>query len=154
MIRRVSRTECSFADPPRRFEAGTPPIAGAVGLGAAIAWMEQQDWPAITADDLRLTRRVIEGLSAIRGMRILGPLELHRRRGVVSFVIDGLETSALCRLLDEHGVAVRCGHHCAQPLMADFGVESAARVSLAPYNDDADVDALFDGLEDAVRRLR
>lgn len=146
MIRRVTLNEASFVGPPRRFEAGTPPIAGAVGLGAAVDWMAAQDWVAISAHGLRLTGRLLDGLAAFPRVRIVGPQSLELRRGVVSFHVAGLDTQEICRALDRRGVALRCGHHCAQPLMDAFGLDGTVRASLAPYNDDADVDALLEGL--------
>lgn len=154
MIERVSLTESTFAGPPRRFEAGTPPIAGAVGLGAAVAWLGRQDWPAMAAHEMRLAGRLLDGLAAIRGLRVVGPVDLEKRRGVVSFHVDGIDVRDICRALDQRGVALRCGHHCAQPLMQALGIEATVRASFAPYNDDSDVDALVIGLADGLGRLR
>lgn len=151
MIEEVSLTRTSFRPPPRRFEAGTPPIAGAIGLGAALEWMRTLDWRAIQQHEKRLTGRLLDGIGAIPGARVIGPIDLHDRRGVVSFAIAGLSAEQICRHLDTHGVALRGGHHCAQPLVRAFGVEGAARASLAPYNHDGDVDALLNGLEDLIR---
>jgi len=154
MIEQVTMEDASFAPPPRRFEAGTPPIAGAIGLGAAAQWLEELDWAAAAAQELRLTERILNGLSDHRTIRLLGPNGVQQRRGVISFNLKGADTKDLCRVMDEYGVALRCGHHCAQPLMTAFGLPGTARASLAPYNDDADVDAFLNALEDAVRRLR
>jgi cysteine desulfurase/selenocysteine lyase len=151
MIDEVALTNATFKPPPRRFEAGTPPIAGAIGLGAALEWMQALDWTAARAHEMRLTRRLIEGLTAIAGVRVLGPLDARDRRGVVSFAIEGLPAEQICRNLDERGVALRGGHHCAQPLMRAFGIAGAARASLAPYNVEADVDALLEGIDDIGR---
>lgn len=151
MIDRVSLTGTSFRSPPRRFEAGTPPIAAAVGLGAALDFMQALDWKAIRNHELRLTRRLLDGLAAMSGVRVLGPLDTDDRRGVVSFTVEGFSAEETCRYLDSHGVALRGGHHCAQPLFQAFGIEGAARASLAPYSVDGDVDALFAGLEDLIR---
>ena len=152
MIEEVTPTTATFRTPPRRFEAGTPPIGAAIGLGAALDWMQDLDWDAVRAHELRLTRRLIEGLVAITGVRVLGPLDMHDRRGVVSFAIDGVSAEQTCRFLDHKGVALRGGYHCAQPLLRAFGVNGAARASLAPYSLDADIDALLDGVEELVRR--
>ena len=151
MIDRVSLTGTSFRSPPRRFEAGTPPLAAAVGLGAALDFMQALDWKAIQNHELRLTRRLLDGLATMSGVRVLGPVDTHDRRGVVSFTVDGFSAEKICRHLDGHGVALRGGYHCAQPLFQAFGVEGAARASLAPYNVDDDVDVLFAGLEDLIR---
>ena len=152
MIDQVSLTDASFRAPPRRFEAGTPPIAAAVGLGAALDFMQALDWRAIQSHELRLTRRLLDGLAAIRGVRVLGPLDTHDRRGVVSFAVERFSAEQVCRHLDSHGVALRGGYHCAQPLLRAFGVDGAARASLAPYSLDDDVDALFTGLGDLLRQ--
>ena len=155
MIAEVMLARTTFRTPPRRFEAGTPPIAGAIGLGAAIEWMLALDWPAIQQYELRLTHRLLDGLKAIQGTRVLGPADLENRRGVVSFVLDGFSAEQICRHLDTHGVALRGrGHHCAQPLLRALGVEGAARASLAPYSQDGDIDALLSGLEELTRARR
>ena len=151
MIAEVTPAHTKFRAPPRRFEAGTPPIAAAVGLGAALDWMQSLDWRAIQEHELRLTRRLLDGLGALAGVRVLGPLDLKDRRGVVTFAIEGIPAERICRHLDTHGVALRGGHHCAQPLVRSFGVEGAARASLAPYSQDEDIDALLAGLEELVR---
>jgi cysteine desulfurase/selenocysteine lyase len=100
---------------------------------------------------LRLTRKLIDGLAATAGVRVLGPIDTRDRRGVVSFAIAGISAGEICRFLDKKGVALRGGYHCAQPLLRAFGVAGAARASLAPYSVDADVEALLDGVEDLVR---
>jgi cysteine desulfurase/selenocysteine lyase len=152
MVDQVTLTDASFRAPPRRFEAGTPPIAAAVGLGAALDFMQALDWRAIQNHELHLTRRLLDGLAAIRAVRVLGPLDTNDRRGVVSFAVEGFSAEEVCRHLDNHGVALRGGYHCAQPLLHAFGVDGAARASLAPYSLDADVDALLAGLEDLMRQ--
>jgi cysteine desulfurase/selenocysteine lyase len=150
MIEEVTLTETTFKRAPRRFEAGTPPIAAAIGLGVALDWMQTLDWQAIRAHELRLTRRLLDGLTSITGVRILGPLDMHDRRGVVAFSVAGFSPEEVCRALDSRGVALRGGHHCAQPLVRAFGVEGAARASLAPYSVDADVDALLAGIAELL----
>lgn len=152
MIEEVSPTEATFRPPPRRFEAGTPPIAQAIGLAAALERMSDLDWDAVRDHESRLTRHLLDGLASLACVRVLGPLDLHERLGVVTFCIDGVPAADICRGLDAHGVALRGGHHCAQPLMRAFGVEGAARASIAPYTTDADVDALLNGLEGLVNR--
>jgi len=150
MIDRVTLTDSSFRPPPRRFEAGTPPIAAAVGLGAALDFMQGLDWRAIQDHELRLTRRLLDGLAAIRGLRVLGPIDTHDRGGVVSFTVEGFSAEEICIHLDSHGVALRGGYHCAQPLFRALDVDGAARASVAPYTVDADVDALLTGLDDLI----
>lgn len=151
MARRVTREGATFSDPPQRFEAGTPPIAGAVGLGAAVRWMAEQDWPGARAQETRLTQRILTGLAALAGVRVIGPTDLENRRGVVCFTVEGREPADICEALDRRNVAVRGGDHCAQLLMAAYGVEHAVRASLAVYSDDEDVDAFLSALEDTIR---
>ena len=154
MIAEVTSVDAAFRPPPRRFEAGTPPIAAAVGLGAALEWMQSLDWCAAQDHERRLTRRLLDGLASISRVRVLGPLDTHERRGVVTFSVEGVSAEDVCRFLDRRGVALRGGHHCAQPLVRAFGVEGAARASLAPYSLDADITALLDGLDVLCRALR
>jgi len=151
MIDEVTLTSASFRRPPRRFEAGTPPIAAAIGLGAALDWMQSLDWRAIQHHETRLTRRILEGLASLPGVRVAGPLDTHDRRGVVAFYVEGYSTQDVCRHLDERGVALRGGHHCAQPLARALGFAGTARASLAPYSLDEDVDELLEGLGDLAR---
>lgn len=153
MIGRVTVEETTWAPPPRRFEAGTPPIAQAVGLGAALDWLRTQPWEDMHAHTARLAQRLSEGLAVLPGLTFLGPRDMRQRLPIVSFNLAGIHPHDACQILDEHGVAVRGGHHCAQPLMDFFGVPGAVRASLAPYNDEADVDALLAGLKDAMRKL-
>jgi len=151
MIDTVSTTTATFRPPPRRFEAGTPPIAQAIGLAAALDWMRDLDWRAVDVHEARLTGRLLAGLAALPGVRVLGPTDARARLGVVAFTIEGLDAADICRALDARGIALRGGHHCAQPLMHAFGVRGAARASIAPYTLDADIDALLDGLEGLIR---
>ena len=152
MIEDVTTRAATFRPPPRRFEAGTPPIAQAIGLAAALEWMKGLDWRAVQAHELRLTRRLLDGLAALAGVRVLGPLDTRDRRGVVTFSVEGFSAADVCGALDAHGVALRGGHHCAQPLMLAFGIAGAARASIAPYSIDADIDALLEGLEGLMHR--
>jgi cysteine desulfurase / selenocysteine lyase len=152
MITEVTLTRTEFRPPPRRFEAGTPPIAAAVGLGAALEWMQLLDWHAIQSHEMQLTLRLLDGLRIVPRARILGPPDLISRRGVVSFVIPGYSAEEICGHLDTHGVALRGGHHCAQPLIRAMGVDGAARASLAIYSLDRDVDALLNGLHDLIAK--
>jgi cysteine desulfurase/selenocysteine lyase len=152
MIRRVTDDTAEFADPPRRFEAGTPAIGAAIGLGAAIRWMETLDWPAVGARTRKLTRRVLDALERTPGLRIVGPRSTDDRVGVISFALAGMTSEEICRSMDRRSVALRHGHHCAQPLMLALGIEGTARVSLAPYVNDADIDAFIAGLDELARR--
>lgn len=153
MIKRVSFAGSTYADPPRRFEAGTPPIAQAVGLGASIDWLSRLDWQAVAEHEMRLTQRLLDGLAADRRLCVLGPQSLQQRLSVVSFDLDGAHPHDVCQILDSLGVACRGGHHCAQPLMERFDLAGTTRASIALYNDAADVDALLDGLAETRRRL-
>lgn len=151
MIRRVTLDEAEFADPPRRFEAGTPPIGAAIGLGAAIRWMEQLDWDAVAANEARLAGRLLDALSGLKRVRVVGPVTTRQRRGVVSFTIADMRSEEVCRALDTYGLALRHGHHCAQPLMLALGIEGTARASLAPYTIVDEIDRLVTALEEIAR---
>ncbi len=151
MIEEVTLESATFRPPPRRFEAGTPPIAAAIGLGAALKWMGSLDWRAIRKHEIQLTRRLLDGLASMAGVRVVGPSDTRNRLGVVSFSVDAFSATEVCRHLDSHGVALRGGHHCAQPLIRAFGFEGVARASLAPYSLDSDVDALLHGLDELVQ---
>lgn len=150
MIRRVTPEDEAFADPPRRFEAGTPPIGAAIGLGAAMRWMAGLDWEALAAQERCLTARLLDGLAAFKRIRVIGPANTEQRRGVVSFMVAGMRSDEICRRLDDHGLALRHGHHCAQPLMMTLGIEGTVRASFAPYTIKADVDRLLAGLATIV----
>ena len=157
MIRSVTIEHTTYADVPHRFEAGTPPIAQAVGLGAAVRWIRKLDGAAVEAHLARLTERILDGLTTLdrgRGVvRVIGPQGLQGRLPVISFDITGAHPHDVCQILDSHGVALRGGHHCAQPLMEVFDLSGTSRVSLAPYNDDGDIDAFLTGLDEAITRL-
>ncbi|MCB1832692.1 MAG: aminotransferase class V-fold PLP-dependent enzyme [Geminicoccaceae bacterium] len=154
MIRRVSFDGTSYARPPHRFEAGTPPIGPVLGMAAAARWLMQQDWSAWAAHEKRLGERLLNGLAAIDGVRMHGPQGLQERLGIVAFEVDGVHAHDVCQMLGDRGVCLRGGHHCAQPLMERFDVAATARASLAPYNDADDVDALMHGLPEVIGRLR
>lgn len=149
MVRRVTTDAADWAPPPRRFEAGTPPITQAIGLGVALDWMGTLDWPAITRHEAALTARLRDGLGAMKGVRLLGPSDVP----IVSFTIRGIHPHDLCQVLDGLGLALRGGHFCAQPLLAALGAETATRASLALYNDQDDVEALLAGIAEARRVL-
>jgi len=154
MIGRVTFAETTWAPPPRRFEAGTPPIGPAIGLGAACNWMAALDWTAAHDHEMGLVQRVLDGLQKIDGTQILGPASLQNRYPVVSFMLDGVHPHDVAQTLDSFGVAVRAGHHCAQPLMDRFDLDGTTRVSIAPYNDNSDIDALLTGVRHAANTLR
>jgi len=143
--------ECSsYAPLPAKFEAGTPNVAGVIGLGAALGWIEGLGRDTIAAHEIALVEYAVQRLSALEGVSVVGaPAE---RTGVVSFVMDGVHPHDIGTILDEYGIAIRGGHHCAQPLMARLGVVATARASFGAYSTSEEVDALVDGLH-AVRRV-
>ncbi len=154
MIGRVTFAETTWAPPPRRFEAGTPPIGPAIGLGAACKWMQALDWTGAQAHEMTMVQHLMDGLQKIDGARIFGPAGLQNRYPVVSFMLDGVHPHDVAQTLDSFGVAVRAGHHCAQPLMDRFDLDGTTRVSMAPYNDSSDIDALLTGVRHAAKTLR
>ena len=155
MIREVTFERTTYAAPPHRFEAGTPPIGPVLAMAAAAEWLATLDWQAVLAHELNLTSRLLDGLQELPGIRVIGPTGLQQRMGVVSFEVDGVHAHDVCQLTDQlAGVALRGGHHCCQPLMARFATDATARASLAPYNDTDDIDALLQGLEQTIAMLR
>lgn len=144
MIASVSMDEITYADPPHRFEAGTPPILEAIGLGAAIEWLSGQDRAAIAAHEHALYARVREGLKGFNWLRVIG--EAPGKGAILSFTVDGAHAHDVAQILDRYGVAVRAGTHCAEPLMRRFGVTSSARASFALYNTEHEADAFVDAL--------
>ena len=153
MVGRVGLQTSGWTDVPRRFEAGTPPITQAVGLAAVLDVLCTLDWAAIRMHETRLLQRLLDGVRDLPGLRVLGPLDTAQRLPVLSFTVDDMHPHDICQILDSHGVALRGGHHCAQPLMDFFGVDAATRASFALYNDSADVDAFLVGLRDAYEVL-
>lgn len=148
MIDRVTFEETTFLDPPARFEAGTPHIVGAVGLHAAVNWVETLSLDAIHAHECALVEETREALHRIRGVTLYGPAD---SAGIVSFNVDGVHPHDTATILDDTRVAVRAGHHCAQPLMRWLGVEATARASFAAHSDSSDVEALVRGIEQVKR---
>jgi len=147
MIRLVTFEKTTYNDTPHKFEAGTPHIAGAVGMGAAIDYVTEIGLEAIEAHERQLLARTTESISAIPGLRIIGTA--REKSGVVSFVVEGIHPHDLGTVLDHEGVALRAGHHCAQPLMERFSVSATARVSFGVYNVSEDIDVLVAGLHKA-----
>lgn len=144
MIRSVSFEKTEFASPPARFEAGTPNIAGAVALGAAIDYLDGLGMGAIGKHEQQLLDYATELLVGIPGLRLIGTAE--HKAGVLSFVIDGIHAHDVGTVLDQEGIAVRAGHHCAQPVMTRFGVPATARASFALYNTPQEADRLAAGI--------
>ncbi|MEH6580070.1 MAG: cysteine desulfurase [Amphritea sp.] len=154
MVSAVSDDQVVYAQGNSMFEAGTPAIAQAVGLGKALDWMMDLRWSEIRQHEQQLLQLMLDGLSDIRGLSILGPAEVEKKLPVVSFAVKDAHPHDICHLLNERGVALRGGHHCAQPLLDALGVSSVSRASLALYNNEEDVLALIDGVARAVRILR
>lgn len=152
MIQHVSLERSIYEAPPLRFEAGTPHIAGAAGLQAALDWFDTLDLAEMERHEEYLTQRTTEVVGQIDGARVIGTAP--RKIGVVSFVIDGIHGTDLGMLLDEQGVATRTGHHCTMPLLERFHVGSTCRVSFAAYSTTEDVDVFERALTKAVRMLR
>ncbi len=144
MIAGVSMDEITYADPPHRFEAGTPPILEAIGLGAALDWLSGQDRQAIADHEHALYARVQERLNGANWLRVIG--EAPGKGAILSFTIEGAHAHDVAQILDRYGVAVRAGTHCAEPLMRRFGVTSSARASFALYNTLEEADVFVDAL--------
>ena len=144
MIRTVTFARTEFADPPQRFEAGTPPIGPAIGLAAAIDFIEAVGWSRIEAHDRALTGYALDRLQEIPGISPIG--SPRDRIGIVSFILEGVHPHDIGSLLGERGVCVRTGHHCAQPLMDHLGLAGTVRASFGVYNDTSDVDRLAEAL--------
>jgi cysteine desulfurase/selenocysteine lyase len=149
MIRRVTFEKTTYQDPPHRFEAGTPSIVEVVGLGAAIDWITGVGIEKIAAHEHALLEYGTPLLAAIPGLRLIGTAP--EKAGVLGFVLDGIHPHDIGTLLDQEGIAIRAGHHCAQPAMDRFGVPATARASLGPYNTEADLDALAEGIKKIQR---
>jgi cysteine desulfurase/selenocysteine lyase len=144
MIGAVSMDTITYADPPHRFEAGTPPILEAIGLGAAIEWLAGVDRAAAAAHEHALYDHVRERLNGANWLRVIG--EAPGKGAILSFTLDGAHAHDVAQILDRYGVAVRAGTHCAEPLMRRFGVTSSARASFALYNTHDEADAFVDAL--------
>ncbi len=142
MIENVSMETSTYAPPPQRFEAGVPMTSQAIGLGAAVDYFTALDMHAVADHENQLTVAALAGLQALPGVRIIGPTEAVDRGGAVAFVVDGIHAHDVGQVLDDDGVAVRVGHHCALPLHQRFGVAATVRASFAVYNTFDEVDAL------------
>ncbi len=145
MIRTVSFEETTYNELPHKFEAGTPNIAGAIGLAAAIDYLEGVGLEAVAAHEQALLEYATAAVEAIPGVRIIG--QAARKSGILSFVIDGVHPHDVGTVIDREGVAIRTGHHCTMPLMRRLGLAATSRASLALYNTRADIDALVRGIE-------
>jgi cysteine desulfurase/selenocysteine lyase len=144
MIDKVSFEKTTYNIPPFRFEAGTPPIAAAVGYGSAIEYLNSVGMQNIEEQENHLVQYGVEKLSQIEGLKIIGNAE--NRASVISFVFDHIHASDLGTILDKQGVAIRTGHHCAQPVLRRFNVPATSRASIAFYNNKEDIDRLVEGI--------
>jgi cysteine desulfurase / selenocysteine lyase len=147
MIATVSMERSTYADIPSRFEAGTPPIVEAVGLGAAVDYLAALGMQNVRAHEESITAYALEGLGSVTGLTVLGPQQADQRGGAISFEIAGIHPHDISQVLDSRGIAVRAGHHCAKPAHRRFGVQSSTRMSSYLYTTPAEIDTLVDGLE-------
>ncbi|MBK5539315.1 cysteine desulfurase [Pseudomonas sp. TH05] len=150
MVQDAEYQHATFRPAPLGYEAGTPPIASVIGLGATLDYLAGLDQDAVAAHEAALHDYLLHGLQARKGIRLLGAPHL----ALASFVVDGVHNADLAHLLTEQGIAVRAGHHCAMPLLKSFGLAGAIRVSLALYNDSADLERFFEALDQALEMLR
>jgi len=147
MIETVTMERTTYAKAPHRFEAGTPPIVEAVGLGAAVEYLSHIGLDAIHRHEQAITGHLLEGLASLTGVTVLGPLDATKRGGAVSFEVDGVHPHDVAQLLDSRGVAVRAGHHCAKPAHKRFAVQASTRASSYLYTTPEEIDALVAGIE-------
>ena len=149
MITTVDLYESTWAPVPQKFEAGTPPIAEAIGLAAAVHYLEEIGMEEVRSHDLDLTAYALERMGEVPDLIQYGPTDIKARGGVISFTLGDVHPHDIATILDSRGISVRAGHHCAKPLMADLCVAATARASFHVYNSRADVDAFIDGLNEA-----
>jgi cysteine desulfurase/selenocysteine lyase len=147
MIETVTMERSTYARIPHKFEAGTPPIVEAVGLGAAVDYLSHIGMDKVHRHEQAITGYALEGLATVPGLTVLGPLDATQRGGAVAFELEGVHPHDVAQVLDSRGVAVRAGHHCAKPAHQRFGVQSSTRMSSYLYTTPAEIDALVDGLE-------
>jgi len=151
MIENVSMTDATWAPAPKKFEAGVPNMAQAIGLGAALQYLQKIGLNSIHQHEEYLTKALLAGLSDIKDLKVFGPLDLIDRGSTVSFTLDGIHPHDLGQFLDSKGVAVRTGHHCAWPLARKFKIQATTRASMYLYNDLDDIDALLSGINEAKK---
>ncbi|MCP8308813.1 MAG: cysteine desulfurase [archaeon] len=149
MIREVHLREASWDDLPWKFEAGTSNVAGAIGLGAAVDYLNKIGMKNVREHEKELTKYALDKIVEIKGIRIYGPKDINVRGGVISFNLGDIHPHDLASILDDEGIAIRAGHHCAQPLMERLGVNGTARASFYIYNTEGEVDSLVNSLEKA-----
>ncbi len=148
MIDKVTFEETTYNVLPHKFEAGTPPIAAGIGFGAAIDYLNDIGMETIAAREHELLEYATQKLLAIKGLRLIGTAK--EKASVISFVIDDIHATDIGTILDQQGIAVRTGHHCAQPTMRRFGVPGTVRASLSFYNHREDIDRLTEGVKEAI----
>jgi len=151
MIRKVTREGTTYADPPARFEAGTPAITQAIGVASALRWLDSIGMDAVREHERQIADYALERLAEVPELRVFGPPRGPDRLGPVSFEIEGIHAHDVSEILDRHGVAVRAGHHCAQILMDRLQISATARASFGVYTTPEEIDRLVEGLEDARR---
>jgi cysteine desulfurase / selenocysteine lyase len=149
MIRKVTKDGTTYADSPARFEAGTPAITQAIGMAAALRWLDGLGMELVRDHERQIADYTLERLTEVPGLRVFGPLRGAERLGPVSFELEGVHAHDVSEILDRHGVAVRAGHHCAQPLMDRLGIAATARASFGVYTTPEEIDRLVEGLHDA-----
>jgi cysteine desulfurase/selenocysteine lyase len=145
MILSVTFDETRYAEPPHRFEAGTPNIEGAIGFAAALEYLDDLGLDSVAAHEVQLLSQATEAVLEVPGVRLVG--SARNKASVLSFVMKGVHPHDIGTILDTEGVAVRAGHHCAQPVMARYGVSATVRASFALYNTATEIDALVAGLK-------
>jgi cysteine desulfurase/selenocysteine lyase len=147
MVDSVTMENATWAKSPRKFEAGVPNMAQAVGLSAAIDYLNSIGMSAVAEHEYELTKKLIGGLKEISAVNVIGPLDMQDRGGVVSFTIDGVHPHDVGQVLDQYGIAVRTGHHCAWPLMKKLNLVGTTRASFHIYNDEQDVVELINAVK-------
>lgn len=148
MITSVSKYDAKWAEFPLKWEAGTQNIAGAIGLGRAIDWIKEQDLSCIHSKEQQLISSALKGLQEIPSVTVYGPKTAKNRCGVISFNLEGVHPHDLATGLDQYGIAIRAGHHCAQPLMKELGITASARISFAVYNTEEDVQIFLQAMKE------
>jgi cysteine desulfurase/selenocysteine lyase len=149
MIGKVTKDGTTYADPPARFEAGTPAIAQAIGMASALRWLDGLGMDAVLDHERAIANYTLERLAEIPDLRVFGLPPGPDRLGPVSFELAGVHAHDVSEILDRHGVAVRAGHHCAQPLMDRLRIAATARASFGVYTTEEEIDRLVEGLHDA-----
>jgi cysteine desulfurase/selenocysteine lyase len=154
MIETVSMERSTYASVPHKFEAGTPPIVEAIGLGAAVDYLSALGMEQVRAHEEAITAYALDGLASLSGLTVLGPARAEARGGAISFEVDGIHPHDVSQVLDSRGIAVRAGHHCAKPAHTRFGVQSSTRASSYLYTTPGEIDLLIDGLEYTKKYFR